>query len=166
MSADRSRRSAGPGGPRRTRSPRSTEQALADAAAHGRAALAELLAAGHALLDGAALASAGTELAEHAALAPLATWLERAGRSLERGARPTAAGLIRSVAEALDAEIARWEERSRSDPEARAVLRAFLGVREVLWEFGLRPLHEPEAETRAGPAGSRRARVERVPIEG
>jgi hypothetical protein len=166
VSPDRSRRRAGPGGPRSTRPPRSTEQALAEAAAHGRAALAELLAAGHALLDAAALASAGTELAENAAMAPFATWLERAGRSLERGARPTAAGLLRNVAEALDAEIARWEERSRSDPEARAVLRAFLGVREVLWEFGLRPLQDPEAETRARPARPRRARVERVPIEG
>jgi hypothetical protein len=55
------------------------------------------------------------------------------------------------VAAALDAEIARWEASSRDDPEARAVLRAFLGVREILWEVGLRPLTRDGAGAR-GPS--------------
>ena len=47
--------------------------------------------------------------------------------------------LLASIAEALDIEIARWEKRARDDLDARAVLRAFLGLREILWEFGVRP---------------------------
>ncbi len=95
----------------------------------------------------------------------------------------------------LDDEIGRWETRGRDDPEARAVLRAFLGVREILWEFGLRPSraerresgppepprHEPSApaatnaadETPSDALRARRAarrappaRIERVPVKG
>ena len=47
--------------------------------------------------------------------------------------------------DALDAEIARWETKARQDADARAVLRAFLGVRELLWELGMRP-SAPAAE--------------------
>jgi hypothetical protein len=89
------------------------------------------------------------------------------------------APLLSALAEALDAEIARWEARARDDAEARAVLRAFLGVRELLWELGLRRRDSapagPEAERRAPTSGAasrsprpvrRRARVQRVPVEG
>ena len=88
-----------------------------------------------------------------------------------------AAALLRSIAEALDAEIARWETRAETDPEARAVWRAFLGLRELLWEFGVR--REPDAN--GGGEKSKRAarkkgrststrrkkpRVQRVTVEG
>lgn len=46
--------------------------------------------------------------------------------------------LAEPLAAALDAEIRRWEHRSQSDPDARLVLRAFLGLRELLWEMGMR----------------------------
>ncbi|MGH7286571.1 MAG: hypothetical protein ACREI8_00945, partial [Myxococcota bacterium] len=63
--------------------------------------------------------------------------------------------------------IARWEERARQDGEARAVLRAFLGVRELLWEFGIRRPDEPaapRAERRAAKRGG--PRVQRVRVQG
>ena len=65
-----------------------------------------------------------------------------------------------------------------NDAEARAVLRAFLGVREILWEFGVRnarPNNKGETETKAPkPDGSgkprrsakKRPRVQRVRVEG
>ena len=40
-----------------------------------------------------------------------------------------------AVLDALEAEIGRWEVRARSDSNARTVLHAFLGVRDILWEF-------------------------------
>ena len=81
----------------------------------------------------------------HASLARRARVLDEiaeqiAGRRRTSRERP----LLDALADALDAEIARWETRGRDDPEARAVLRAFLGVREMLWEFGLRPSRPSE----------------------
>lgn len=83
---------------------------------------------------------------------------------------------------ALEAEILRWETRSKTDPDARPVLRAFLGLREILWEFGVRAPGEsqpapdaqgeemhgasrakrpPDEQTQGGPT-----RVQRFDIEG
>jgi len=45
--------------------------------------------------------------------------------------------LMQSLSEAIEHEIRRWEGRSRSDPEARLVLRAFLLLRELAWELGM-----------------------------
>lgn len=45
--------------------------------------------------------------------------------------------LARSVSDALAREIRRWEMRSRKDPDARLVLRTFLGLQELLWEIGI-----------------------------
>ena len=86
--------------------------------------------------------------------------------------------LLSALFDALDAEIARWELRSREDPNARSVLRAFLGVREILWEISARG-GEAEASSEesrteggetgpsAGPVRSRRStRVQRVRVEG
>jgi len=118
-------------------SPRSVEEALARAGAHGRAALAEAAAAARCLLDAASLAASGAPAEAHAGLRRASGWLARA-EALAREGSERSARWIEEVAEALDREIARWESRSREDPEARAVLRAFLGVREILWEVGLR----------------------------
>jgi hypothetical protein len=77
---------------------------------------------------------------------------------------------------ALNGEIRRWEQRSRKDADARPVLRAFLGLRELLWELGLREDGAPasEAPRAKEPAtsnpdrtarGPGRARVERFDVE-
>lgn len=142
--------------------PESAEQALARAAHHARAAGAELVAALRALLDAASLAASG-QPGEDGRLAPLALVLDEIQGLLtpDVGAGTLAA----AIAEALDAEIARWEERGSDDPDARAVLRAFLGLRELLWEMGVRA-----DAGRAGPRkrgrGPRRGRLQRVPVEG
>jgi hypothetical protein len=136
--------------------PESAGEALARARAHGRAAIAEALAAVRALLDAVALGTAGVPAADHRGLVAAARLLDGLADDLDaRGGSPS---LLVSVAEALDAEIARWEERAQDDPDARAVLRAFLGLRELLWEFGLRPPARARPRRReAEPAGRPRA---------
>lgn len=83
---------------------------------------------------------------------------------------------------ALEAEILRWETRSKTDPDARPVLRAFLGLREILWEFGVRAPGDseptPEAQREETQAAARdaqppheqakpdSARIQRFDIEG
>jgi glutathione S-transferase len=142
-------------------------EALARARRHGRAAAAEALAAIEALLDAGALVSAGEPAAAHPLLAPLAQLLAHLKGRLEGAAGADGESVLAAVAEALDAEIARWEERAHQDPEARAVLRAFLGVRELLWEFGVRRPDEPGApRDERRPAKRRSARVQRVRVQG
>lgn len=156
----------GPG--RKRRAPGATsesvEEALARGAHHARIAAAELVAALRALLDAASLAASGQPGGD-GRLAPLALVLDEIQGLLSPDVG--AGTLASAIAEALDAEIARWEERGRDDPDARAVLRAFLGLRELLWEMGVRP--GPGAGG-AGPRrrgrGPRRERLQRVPVEG
>jgi hypothetical protein len=167
---------ADPRGGRTTRagesSPRSAEEALARAARHARAALAESLAALRALLDAAALATSGEPAEARRLLGPLARTLEGLAADLDGTGRGGSLALLSSIAEALDAEIERWELRARDDADARAVLRAFLGVRELLWEFGVRrpdadgPPRPREPGPRPGPARRARPRVQRVRVEG
>ena len=138
------------------------EQALERSRRHGRAALAEALACMQALLDAASLATSGVPAASHGILGRLATSLGNAAAGL------TPSGdneeLLEAVASALDEEITRWEQRAQDDPDARAVLRAFLGVRELLWELGIRRERGPR------PGGARAARpeprVQRVRVQG
>ena len=152
--------------------PRSAEEALASAARHARAALAETLAAVHALLDAASLATSGQPAETRRLLGPLARTLEGLAADLEGAGREGSLPLLSAIAEALDAEIERWELRARDDADARAVLRAFLGLREILWEFGVRRPDEAGARRRNDPglrpAPARRARprVQRVRVEG
>jgi hypothetical protein len=143
--------------PRSDAAPATLEEALARAREHGRLALAETLTALQALLDAAALAGSGRPLQSHRQLAPLARLLEGlASRLGGDGPEP----LLASIAEALDVEIARWEQRARDDLDARAVLRAFLGLREILWELGVRPGPQRPRQRPAGP------RIQRVPVQG
>jgi len=152
--------------------PRSADEALANAARHARAALAETLAALHALLDAASLAASGEPAESRRLLGPLARTLEGLAADLEGAGRESPLPLLAAIAEALDAEIARWETRARDDADARAVLRSFLGLRELLWEFGVRRPDAPGASRRSDPehrpAATRRARprVQRVRVEG
>lgn len=169
--------------------PRSAEEALARARRHARLAAAEGLAALRALLDAGALAATGAASDELRVLGALARRLDETGAAL-RGGGAGAEALVAALAEALEAEIARWQARSAEDPDARAVLRAFLGLRELLWELGVRPRatgEAPASEPRAGArtGGSRGegaprprapargsdeprpgARVQRIPVEG
>ncbi len=175
---------------------RSADEAIARARQHGFAALAEGALAMRALVDAASLAATGAPSDAHAAIAGASTWLDQIAEQLQAGAGRSGAPWLDAVTRVLDDEIERWETRGREDPEARAVLRAFLGVREILWEFGLRPSRnerrEPEAReaerdtdvrrtasTREeSPLDSRRTlvphssprvppvRIERVPVKG
>jgi hypothetical protein len=163
---------------RREALPQRADEALARARDHARAALAEAVLAARCLLDAASLAATGVPAEGHEALRRSALWLDRAAAAASDGTSGEAAHWLAAVAEALDAEIARWETRSRIDPEARAVLRAFLSVRELLWEFGLRrdpkapepaaraPRPRTAAPTRAPEVRrDRPARLERVPVD-
>ena len=146
------------------RDPSPIESALRSAAEHARNALAEGIAAARDLLEAASLGATGTPAANQEVLGALVAGLERARSLLEGGRRPDAERWMARVSEALEAEIARWETRGRDDPEARAVLRAYLGVREVLWEFGLRPsAPQPRPERQKARPGER---LQRVPVEG
>jgi hypothetical protein len=146
--------------------PAETRRALEEAARHARAAAAEAALALRALVDAAALFTAGVPADSHAVLAGAAHWLD----SLAKGAAPESGAdvaLTQALASALDAEIARWEARAAQDPDARAVLRAFLGVRELLWELGVRPSAASERAPRdEEKPRARRKRVERVPVQG
>jgi hypothetical protein len=136
------------------------------------------VAALQALLDAAAIGLAGRAAERDALLGPLSRSLAELRALLAPDASLSASSLLGALFDALDAEIERWELRSREDPDARAVLRAFLGVREILWEIGARG-DEPAASAKQGgaDAGSAReparaphprgrSRVQRVPVEG
>lgn len=156
--------------------PESSGEALERARGHARRATAEALAGVQAVLDAAALATSGVPSEIHAVLGPLAVLLSSLEERLARAAGPMSAPIVRAITDALDLEISRWEARAQDDPEARAVLRAFLGLRELLWEFGLRRgrdgAHDQPggAESGAGRGSrvrrSRRPRVQRVTVEG
>lgn len=152
--------------------------AVARARRHAHAAIAEALASVGALLDAWSLALNGEAAASNALLGPIARMLEGLRAEFDGNATTgEAAALLRSIAEALDAEIERWEARAEIDPDARAVLRAFLGLRELLWEFGIRrepdPRESGETSTRAArkkgrstPSRRKQPRVQRVTVEG
>jgi len=121
--------------------PRSVEEALRRAATHGRNAVAEAVAACHALIDAAALVASGRPAEDVAGFATVGSLLAQFEAQLAGGGEASqqyTAPLLGALAEALDTEIARWERRARTDADARAVLRAFLGLRELLWELGVR----------------------------
>jgi hypothetical protein len=155
--------------------PETPAEALAEARLHARRAAAELAVSLRALVDAAALTADG-EIASEGRLAPVAEALETAARWLdpERDETGDAAAVLRALAEGLESEIERWEARSREDSEARSVLRAFLAVREVLWEmetrFGgttraaERDDTPPDAPRGRGKRSKRR--VQRVSVEG
>ena len=131
------------------------DEALRRARAHLREATIEGLEATRALLEAALRGSGLAEAAQQDG------WLGELRHRLDEGIASMRANpgmllpraLTEPLAAALDAEIARWERRSRTDPDARLVLRVFLGVREVLWEIGVGrdPSHPPEPPRRARP---------------
>jgi hypothetical protein len=158
--------------------PETVEEALSRARDHGRLAAAESVAAIQALLDAAALALSGRAAEGDAILGPLSRSLDELRALIAPDDSGFGASVLDALFDALDAEIARWEERSREDPNARSVLRAFLGVREILWEISTRGGEAPPpSEERGAQAGRkkrstgpvrsrRRSRVQRVRVEG
>lgn len=146
------------------------QEALARARRHARAAAAEALAALRALLDAATLSTSGEGAANHRLLAPAAALLEDLMRGLDPRGAGADAQLLGAVADALDEEVARWEARARDDADARAVLRTLLGLREILWELGVRPKTPPPGprSPRPGAPQARPAprRVQRVQVDG
>jgi len=154
--------------------PETTGEALARARRHGRAAIAEALAAVRALIDAASLAIDGRPSEANRLLGPVAKILEAVGTELGDSADARSSRMLDSITAAIDDEIALWEERARDDTEARTVLRAFLGLREILWEFGLRRgdgAVETEAPRKAKPRGRPAPpppgpRIQRVPVQG
>ncbi len=164
----------------RMRDPETAQEAMAQAALHARRAMAEALRAGRALLDAASLAafggparSADAEVSRNelrGAIAGLALRLDALADVIAEpgaGLDDLQPGLVDALMEALAAEIERWEQRSADDPDARAVLRAFLGLRELLWELGARPTGS--RRDRSGPVRSRpseaSSRVRRVEVQ-
>jgi hypothetical protein len=143
--------------------PEGVDEALARAGRHARAAVGEALAAIRALLDAASLGATGLPSDDQRLLAGAARTLDALSDQL-RG-DDSGANLLTAALEALDEEIERWEERSREEPEARPVLRAFLGMREILWELGVRPQDSgsPRGRRPNRPEGA--PRVQRVPVE-
>jgi hypothetical protein len=146
--------------------------ALVRAREHARNAAAESVAALRALLDAAALGIAAVPAEQHHRLATLARLLDDLSARLSRDHTAANTDVSSLILDALDAEIKRWEARSQDDSDSRAVLRAFLGMREILWEFGIRsPAPTPRPESRddsKAPATRRRRppRVQRVEVQG
>ena len=160
------------------------EEALRRSAQHARNAIAEALLAAQALLDAVALATTGRAASasptsdsgrnRNDVLGALADRIAQLAQEL-RGEEPDLPeSWTRAVLAALDHEIERWETRSQDDPDARAVLRAFISLREILWEFGLRSPAEarntspnPPSENNTPPGPSTRtARVQHIKVEG
>lgn len=143
-------RGSGRGG-RNGESDASVRQALERAVEHAQLALSEGVASARALLDAASIGVSGGPAKDHAKLSELAWALDRISAALSGEAPTLRAAALNSLLAAVDREVARWEIRSRSDQDARAVLRAFLGLREILWEMGVRP-----GEAKPGTGDSKR----------
>lgn len=169
-----------PPGNQRKRNPRnereSMRQAFERALGHAQTAAAESVAGVRAMIDAASIGVTGAPADRNPNLGELASLLDQLERTLSGEAPSFRNAAINSVLRAVDREVARWEARSKDDPDARAVLRVFLGMREVLWEIGVRPQRKSSArserpkasrnkprETGKRPGG--RARVQRIPIQ-
>lgn len=115
------------------------DDAMARARGHLRASTIESLEAARALIEAARHAADASPPAPDSLAgdldAALDAWIEalRSGRRLSLPPR-----LALPLLRALEREIERWQARSHRDGDARVVLRAFLGLRELLWELGVR----------------------------
>ena len=139
--------------------PQTVDEALARARTHGRRAASEAVAALQALIEAGALTQG--PLADEGQLATLRHALQRAQVWLDPEGGRDPAEVLAGITQVLDEEVLRWEARSREEPEARAILRAFLAVREVLWELSAREGGKPESDAAPAPSAPRR-----VPVEG
>ncbi len=152
------------------------DRAIARARVHFGNATREALAAVVAVLEAGGRASGLDPEQTERLAASFARRFEAQFERLKDGALLPGAILV-PLEEALAREITRWEERSKHDPDARAVLRAFLGLRELLWELGLRgettedagPDRADDRASRGTPpkpaASAGRERVQRFEVE-
>lgn len=122
------------------------DEAVSRARKHLLTAWTEGIEAAQALLEAAGIATdrAGstsgraTQPSAPPASDPLRAGLDDLMSALRRaGLLQPPPALMQALSEALEREVRRWEARSRSDPEARLVLRAFLVLRELAWELGM-----------------------------
>ncbi len=161
----------------------SMREAFEHALDHAQRAAAEGVGGARALLDAASIGVLGAPADTNRSLGELANLLDQLERTLLGEAPSFRSAAINTVLGAVDREIQRWETKSADDPDARAVLRIFLGMREVLWELGMRPPQKTNqrAKTRTSnnagraaprtPADSSRSRtkrdsrVQRIPIQ-
>lgn len=161
----------------------SANEALERALEHLSIALSEGIAGARAILDAASIVVSGRPADAQPNLAELARTLDQIAAALSGESPSLRATALNKLLDAIDSEVARWEMRSRSDDDARAVLRVFMGMREVLWELGLRreaPQSRNTSATRRqktasappDPANVRkpgttpRPRVQRITIQG
>lgn len=160
------------------------EEALAKAMQHARSAISETLQAlGH-LIDATALASTDQNSNAREWLDMAQRALGSLGSALDERPKSSDAHAVDAVLDALDQEIQRWQTQAESSPEARAVLRAYLGLREILWEFGFRrspkKTQTKQSTQKRGntskentnnqhkaknPTRPKRGRVQRIPVE-
>jgi hypothetical protein len=157
------------------------QEAVDRARRHLRNAARESLEASRALVDAALLAGnmVGVEGDDRGGLAgqaksALDAWIA-ALESDQPFRMPEA--LAEPLRRAIQTEIDRWEKRSAEDESARPVLRAFLGLRELLWELGMRSEPDPTknpsnprddasgAAHPSRPAPGSRPRVQRFDLE-
>jgi hypothetical protein len=114
------------------------DEALRRARSHLRAATLEGLEAARALVEVAIESGGLAEASDDSLVGSLRRSLDDLIAGIRAGTPfVMPAALAEPLAAALEAEIKRWERRSQTDPDARPVLRAFLGLRELLWEIGL-----------------------------
>lgn len=150
----------------------SGEEALQRARVHLQRATLEGLEAARALLQAAVHTSGLANPSGDSRVGSLQRSLEDLIAALRENASfMLPAAFAEPLTAALEAEIKRWERRSQADPDARPVLRAFLGLRELLWELGMRHERQPASEGSPsnsdghGPTAQRRDRVQRFDIE-
>ena len=138
---------------KRKQTPESVEEALQHAAHHARNAIAEFVAASRSLLDAVSLLANADAARPNPTLASVARLLDELEAHIAAPTHSSSAAepLLMALFEALDVEISRWERRAERDSDARAVLRAFLGLRELLWELGVRPAAPKPPEAAADP---------------
>ena len=120
----------------RTR-PQSVEESLAQSRQHARLALSEVLRSISCLIDAAALAlGAGQNPILDSGWTSLVSAIDEVARKLAgvQESEPQAEGVSEILA-ALEQEISRWEDRAAHDEHAQAVLIAFVGLREMVWQM-------------------------------
>ncbi len=128
------------------------DQALHRARKHLRISTVEAFEGARALLEAAMHSSGLTSASPDSLVGQIQRQLDDVIAAL-RGDAPLVMprALAKSLGGAIDAEIKRWERLSQTDSDARLVLRAFLALREFLWEIGM---HVDEAEMQDEPRSS------------
>jgi len=127
-------------------------EALERAQTHFKNATREGLEVVRALLEAAQRASEGSDARASSLTGELKRSFDEWAASLDpERLTKIPRSLAEPLAKALDAEIGRWERLSKTDETARPVLRAFLGLRELLWELRTRTEQEPNASPDSAP---------------